>query len=92
MNAIVQLVVMAFLVEAIWETLKMTWQEGKVKGDRIGALFVGILLALSIKADILVAIGMKSSFKYVGVIVTGILISRGSNFMHDLVSKLTNDR
>lgn len=92
MNTISQLVIMAFLVEATWETLKMTWQEGKANGDRIGALFIGLTLALAINIDILSAAGLESSFQYVGTILTGVLISRGSNFTHDLIAKLSGDK
>ena len=41
-----QLLTLAFLVEALWETLKMTWQNGKLQMDRIGALALGIALSL----------------------------------------------
>jgi hypothetical protein len=33
--------------------------------------------------------GMQTNIPYVGSILTGILISRGSNYVFDLVKKLT---
>lgn len=92
MDAVAKLIIMAFLVEATWETLKMTWQEGKANGDRIGALFIGLALALAINVDILSAVGLESSFQYVGTILTGVLISRGGNYIHDLVTRLSGDK
>lgn len=88
MGTMAKLVVMAFLVEATWETLKMTWQDGKASIDRIGALFIGLALAFAINVDILSVAGLDSGLQYVGTVLTGILISRGSNFMHDLINKL----
>lgn len=88
MNIITQLIIMAFLVEALWETLKMTWQEGKLNKDRVGALVSGLIIAFTINIDLFTTIGLTPNFKYVGVIATGILISRGANFMHDFFKSI----
>lgn len=91
MNILTQIVIMAFLVEAIWETLKMTWQEGKLSKDRIGALVIGLIIAFAINVDLFVAIGLEPVFNYIGVIATGILISRGGNYIHDLFSLISKE-
>ena len=91
MNILTQIVIMAFLVEAIWETLKMTWQEGKLSKDRIGALVIGLVIAFAINVDLFVAIGLEPVFNYIGVIATGILISRGGNYIHDLFSLISKE-
>ncbi len=91
MNILTQIVVMAFLVEAIWETLKMTWQEGKLSKNRIGALVIGLIIAFAINVDLFVAIGLEPVFNYIGVIATGILISRGGNYIHDLFSLISKE-
>lgn len=91
MNILTQIVVMAFLVEAIWETLKMTWQEGKLSKDRVGALAVGLIIAIAINIDLFVAIGLEPVFNYIGVIATGILISRSGNYIHDLFSLINKE-
>ena len=48
-----QIIVLAFVVEAVWETLKMVWQDGKVSIDKIGALGVGLAVALVYQQDVL---------------------------------------
>ena len=88
METILQIVVMGFLVEAIWETLKMVWEEGKLQIDKVGALIVGLAIAITINIDIFVAVGLNPVFHFVGIIATGILISRGGNFIHDLFDKI----
>ena len=40
------LVIIAILVEAIWENLKMIWQNGKFNINMIGALVLGILICI----------------------------------------------
>ena len=82
------LFVLAILAESVWETLKMTWQEGKISIDRIGALVVALILCVGVKLDILALLGINVTIPFLGVILTGILISRGSNFIHDLLVKI----
>lgn len=92
MDKLTYILVLAFLGEAVWETLKMTWQEGKVSIDRIGALAISILLAYATNIDIFALMGIGLSIPLIGVILTGVLISRGTNFVHDLITKLTQDK
>jgi hypothetical protein len=90
MEKLLVIVMVALIAESVWETLKMTWQEGKVSIDRIGALVVALVLSIGVKLDILSLLGINTTIPLLGVILTGILISRGSNFIHDLLSKISN--
>lgn len=84
------LIVISAIAEAVWETLKMTWQEGKASIDRMGALVIGIIIALATGVDILALVDMPAKVPGIGVVLTGILISRGSNFVHDLCASINN--
>lgn len=84
----VTLLILAILVESVWESLKMIWQDGKVSVDRIGALIVGLVISFASKFDILQFLNINSVIPYLGIILSGILISRGSNFVHDLINKI----
>lgn len=86
MDKIIQLVVLAFIGEAVWETLKMVWQENKFSLDRFGALIIGLLICIGAGFDAMVIIGIPLHIPYLGMILTGILVSRGSNFAHDFIS------
>lgn len=74
----------AATIEAVWETLKMIWQEGKLSWDRVGALVVGLVLAFAWPLDFFALAGYPLRIGIVGNILTGILFSRGANFVHDL--------
>ena len=82
------ILIVALIAESVWETLKMIWQQGKVSVDRIGALIVSLVICIGVKLDILILLGIKSTIPYLGIVLTSILISRGSNFVHDLLVKL----
>lgn len=80
--------IIALIAESVWETLKMTWQQGKVSIDRIGALVVSLIVCIDVKLDILSLLGISTTIPFIGVVLTAILISRGSNFVHDLLVKM----
>lgn len=88
-NELAKLVVLAFMVEAVWETLKLTYDKDKLNKSTIGALVVGIVVALSVNLDLLKLMEFNPVIPYVGVVLTGILISRGGNFVHSLIKRLT---
>ena len=87
---ILSLVILAMIGEAVWETAKMVWQNGKISTDRIGAIAIGELLAIGAGMDILAMVGIPLSIPYLGMILTGLLISRGANFVHDLLKSINN--
>lgn len=88
--SIVTIITIALLVEAIWETLKMIWKEGKININTVGALAVGILVSILAKIDIFAMQGINLSLPVIGWILTGVLMSRGANFIHDLFNKIGN--
>lgn len=85
---LVQIVILALFVEAIWETLKMCWQEGESSVNRIGCLVLSALFALLCGANLFAAVGLDLAAGWLGCLCTGILISRGSNFIHDLLGRV----
>ena len=87
-----QLIVIAILVEAIWENLRMIWDQGKFSINKIGSLVISIFVCTLANIDIFPIIGVPIMVPVVGSILTGIIVSRGANFVNDLFSKLTNNK
>lgn len=83
----IKIVVLAVLCEAIWENLKMIWENGKFSINRLGALILGIVIALATQIDLFAVLDIEI-IPVIGSIFTGILISRGANFIHDLLTKI----
>ena len=83
-----QLVVIAILIEAVWENIKMIWQNGKVSIDMVGSLIISILVCILTKADIFPIVDVNISVPVIGSVLTGIIVSRGANFVHDLFTRL----
>lgn len=86
-----KLIIIAILIEAIWENLKMIWQEGKFNVNMLGSLILGIVVCIVTKISIFEFIGFEISINIIGYILTGIIVSRGANFVNDLFSRLKGE-
>ncbi len=84
MEAILTIMVAALLAESVWESGKMIWQQGKLNVDRVGALLLGLLFALGSGLDLCKIVGIVFVYPFIGQVLTGVLLSRGANFIHDL--------
>ena len=82
------LVIVAILVEAIWENIKMVFPNKKFSISMLGSLLVSILICVLTKVDIFPVVGLTISIPVIGSILTGIIVSRGANFVNDLFTKL----
>lgn len=87
-----QLVIVAILIEAVWENIKMVWQNGKFSIDKIGSLVISILICILVKIDIFPIVNLSIMVPVIGSILTGIIVSRGANFVHDLFNKISGDK
>lgn len=87
-----KLVIVAILVEAIWENLKMTYVEGKFSVNMLGALLLSILVCILTRINIFAIVGIDISIEIIGYILTGIVVSRGANFVNDIFDKINGKR
>lgn len=81
-----------FIVEAIVETIKLLFQDGKFNRTKALALGVGIMFCIVFKLDLLAKLGLTTDILMISYILTGILLSRGSNFINQLLEKLTGKK
>ena len=92
MNAFSQLVIIAVLVEAIWENIKRVYSNSKVDTSVIGSLTVSIVVCVSTGADIFPLVGMPLAVPFLGSALTGIVTARGANFVNDLFTRLNGPK
>lgn len=88
-EAFILIIIAALLIEALVETGKMVVQDGKFSIDKLVALAVAILFAVLAKLDLLYLFGYDVP-AWFGQVLTGILLSRGANFVHDLLKSIKN--
>lgn len=80
-----QVILVAIFAESIWETIKLIWEKDKISVDRLGTIITGIILAVATGIDFFVIFDIPLRIPYLGSIFTGVIISRGANFVHDLL-------
>ena len=54
------------------------------------SIILGIAIAIIYKLDLPECFNLKSTVPYVGNILTGLLISRGSNYIYDIINTITS--
>ena len=86
-----QLVIIAILVEAIWENLKMIWNKNKLNFNMLGSLSLSMIICVLAQINIFEIIGINLIVPVVGSLLTGIIVSRGANFVNDLFKKLKGE-
>lgn len=52
--------------------------------------FIGIAYAFNMGIDIFSILGFTSKVPFIGTIATGLIASRGSNYIHDLMNIISN--
>ena len=89
---IITILIMAILIEAIITYVKTWVVDKKFQWQMFAAVFLGILVCIAYGLDIPAAVGITSAIPYIGHIITGILISRGSNYIFDIIKKISSVR
>ena len=86
----------AILIEAVVNVIKnvkekeTSWKYWASLG--VG-LLVGVLVAYNWSIDLFSAVGMtEPKFSSAGAILTGVILSRGSNVIHDILGLINRDR
>ena len=80
------IIVLAITIEALIEYAKEIIK-GAISWAQVGAIGVAILLAIAANADLYEVGGIEFNIPYLGMILTGIFLSRGSNYVSDLIGK-----
>ena len=84
-----KMIMVAILIEGIVTYFNEFFVSGNIPWQMIFSLILGMVISVSYELDLPNHLGLKSTIPYVGSILTGILISRGSNYLYDLINKLT---
>lgn len=78
----------AIVIEGIVTYVKTFFVDGKLQWQMLVGIALGILVAVTYSIDVFNIVGMTTTIPYVGCVLTGILLSRGANYIFDLVDLL----
>ena len=80
------ILVLAVIVEVVTNGVKAAFPTLKGNHSRLVAAVIGALLCVTTKIGILSNLEIQVKYQLIDYIITGIVISRGSNAVHDIIS------
>jgi hypothetical protein len=89
LSVLLLLIIVAVLVEAVVETIKMIWKPGAFQVPVLIAIGIGVLVAVVGPFDVFMYLGVPLKVPIVGSVLTGIVMSRGSNYLYDLLKRIS---
>jgi len=95
-NVLGIVLMLAVIVEALiyYATTIFMMVDGrlKVSWKKLAAIALGVFLAIAAGADLFVNFGLTFRIPFVGMILTGIFFSRGSNYVSDFLGLINAKR
>ena len=82
------LVLMAVVIEGVITYIKEIFVNKNVMWQQVLGIVLGIVVAIGYNADLFALFGLTSTIPLLGCVLTGVLLSRGSNYIFDLVKQL----
>lgn len=87
-EALFTILVLAIIVEFSTEIVKSVFPTIRGQHSRMVAILLGMMLCVSTRSGLLASFKIYPFFPQIDYFLTGAIISRGSNIIHDLVSRL----
>lgn len=87
-NKIASIMPLAIIIEATITYINQFLVNGEFCWEMFLSIILGIFISISYEIDIPKYLNLNSRIPYLSNILTGILISRGSNYTYDLMTKI----
>lgn len=85
MSQIAMVLILGVTVEAIVEYAKIIFADKVFNWKQLTAALLGVGLAVLAQVDLFAAVGVEFVVPYVGMVLTGIIFSRGANYAADFI-------
>lgn len=79
---------MSFVVVSIYDIVKGFYKDNKVDVNSIVTAVLGIFIAILAQLDVFALLGIDFIIPFVGQVLAGLVISKGSNYVYDFVTKI----
>ena len=76
--------ILALTVEALVEYGKIIFT-ARINWTQVAAILIAVLLAIAASTDLYALLGVSFNIPYLGCILTGIVFSRGANYLADFI-------
>lgn len=89
-NKFLGIISFAILIEAMITYFNNFFVDGVFYWQMLASVALGIAVSVAYNLDLPELFNLKSKIPYIGSILTGILLSRGANYVYDLLTKITS--
>ena len=89
---IIKIISLSIIVESVITYFKEFFVYGYFSISMIFSIILGISISIIYKLDLPECFNLKSTVPYIGNILTGLLISRGSNYIYDVLKIVTDTK
>lgn len=90
MDAVQNAIAISMLAEATWEIFKESLPvKLSARTSKLGVLLITIVLTVVTQTDALASLELPG---IMGAVLTGVICSRGSNFLHDIIGMLNKNK
>ena len=83
------IVIFSALIEALITYINQFFVSGEFSWKMLASIALGVLVSIAYGLDLPAHFNLHSQIPYLGNILTGILLSRGSNYVFDVIKKLS---
>ncbi|MBS4023661.1 MAG: hypothetical protein KGZ79_14790 [Dethiobacter sp.] len=87
-DALTTIIVLAVIVEFSTEIIKSLLPSIRGHHSRFLAVLTGMILCVTTRNGLLASFNIYPLYPQIDYLITGLIISRGSNIIHDLISRL----
>lgn len=82
------LIFVSIIIEGLISYGKTLVSEKKLQWPVVISMALGVLCAVAFGIDIFDLAGIEAHIPYVGMVLTGVLLSRGSNYVSDILGSI----
>ncbi|MEG0803762.1 MAG: hypothetical protein RSF90_02275 [Pygmaiobacter sp.] len=82
------IILMAVIVEGLITYLQLLIRDRKMCWQMALSIAIGVFCSVVYQIDLFALLGLSTGIPYVGSVLTGVLVSRGSNYLFDLIKQL----
>lgn len=88
MDNFMSIMAVSVVVEGLVSYAKMLVVDRKIEWQIVVAVALGVIFAIAYGIDIFEMLGMNSIIPYFGNVMSGVLMSRGANYIFDMLKTI----
>ena len=88
MDNFMSIMAVSVVVEGLVSYAKMLVVDRKIEWQIVVAVALGVIFAIAYGIDIFAMLGMNSIIPYFGNVMSGVLMSRGANYIFDMLKSV----